>query len=159
MEEEKVLLEEKGIIITNQRAIFGVSTYEISNIQSVERITVEQDEATKNKGCAMLLFGVIGFIFIIIHFFVINPSSRILYWDERILEILGYIFLLIAGSIFVIWKDTMVIQHIVRISDNNGAHDAYQSKDVALIDKIVKAINQAIIMRLTTRKPKIDTNS
>jgi len=149
-EEEKVLLEEKGVIITNQRAIFGVKTYDINSIKSVTKIPPKENEATNNRACAMFLFGAIGL--------------GIFFWglvsETLVLKLLGGIFFCIAFIYYRIFEDQIKSrQYVVQISDTKGVHTAYQSHDLAVIEKIVKAINQAIVMRLTTRAPKSDTNS
>ena len=151
MEEEKVLLEEKGIIITDKRAIFGVKTYFIKDIKSVKRILVEHDEATKRKVRAMWLFGVMGIFCFLLDFFQ-NPSHG----DLRLWFLFGIFFILIATGIFNLGD--IGLHFIVQISDNVGVHVAYKSKDVALIDKIVKVMNQAITQRWKVNLDKRDTN-
>jgi len=133
-EEEKLLLEEKGIIITNQRAIFGLKSYEIKNIKSVTKITVVQG---KTYSYAAIISGILAlfcFLFVVL-------SGRELEgppWEPLLLLLTFFTFMPLA---FV------NVDYIVQISDNNGIHNAYQSQDLAATNKIVKAINEAIDKR------------
>jgi len=144
LRDEDMLLEEKGVIITNKRAIFGSNIYDIKDIRSVTEITIEQDKSTIIKVYVMWSFIVIGVICIIVQLIQNPRTGPGVYWDERLWLIFGIIFIFLGRMIGMM--EDLSIHYMVQISDDNGVHDAYQSKDKECIKRIVQIMNVAINM-------------
>ena len=128
MADETTLFEEKDIKITNLRAIFGDKTYAMSNITSVSR------ETKDSLGCALPALVIIG-IMITIFSFIDGPS-----WGTAAIGI----FMAGAG---IIGAKNQKPDHIVQIGSSSGEIKAYTSQDRELIEKIVNALNDAIIQK------------
>jgi len=127
MSEEKVIYEKGNIKITTMRAIFGDKTYAVPNITSVTK-------KEKTTPFSFLPVGIIvfGLAFITISFFN-NLDGAIM--------ILG-VFMVIGGYFVAMLLRT---EYFIQLGSAAGDTEAYISNDIAEIEKIVQAINQAMI--------------
>ena len=129
MTEEKIIYEEGNIKITNVRAIFGDKTYAISNITSVTK-------KEKPTPYSFLPVGIIvfGIAFITISFFN-NFNAAIM--------TLG-VFMVVGGYFLAMLPKT---QYFVQFGSAAGEEQVYTSKSIAEIEKIVQAVNEAMIQQ------------
>jgi len=119
--------DDKGVRITNTRAIFGQKTYSMNNITSVSK-----GYKSPNRTVGALCFLIGGFL------------SSVLFALEETGTGLFFAFIAIVGIIlFVIQKGT----HTVRLGSASGEATALESKDDTYIQDIVNAVNEAIIKR------------
>ncbi len=126
MAEEKEITfysDDRGVRITNTRAIVGTTTYSMANITSV---SMAVKPANRTPG---IVLAVLGLIFLAI------PVSGI--------RVFGVVLLVLGILIAVIVKPT----YRVRIGSASGESDAISSKDNKYIQGIVTAMNEAIIKR------------
>ena len=132
--QEEVIFEGDSAKVTTARAILHGKTYAMSNITSVQ--SAKQDESP------LIPFGVIAFGAILI-----LVSGGILLTDgglePLVMLVLG--IAAIAGGV-ALWRRLMPV-YIVRIASSSGEADALQSKNKEFIDKVVSAINEAIVRR------------
>jgi membrane-bound ClpP family serine protease len=129
MSEEKVIYEKGNIKITNMRAIFGDKTYAVSNITSV----------TKKEKTTPFSFLPVGIIVFGIAFITISFFNNL----NGALMILG-VFMVIGGYFVAMLLRT---EYFIQLGSAAGDTEAYTSKDIAEIEKIVQAINQAMIQQ------------
>ena len=133
MDEERVIYEEGEVKVTTARAIFGSKTYAMKNITSVE---MSKKEASGCAPAALAIFGVIAVIY--------SASS---FGNSAVTGIVGILFgaLLLAGS----WYSQKASRpdYIVKVSGSSGESNALTSRDQAQIQKIVGAINEAIVAK------------
>ncbi|MGE8513441.1 MAG: DUF6232 family protein [Chryseobacterium culicis] len=118
---ETIFYHDSSIKVTQSRFITNSKTYTMRNISSVYIF-----EIIKSKNKALLLI-VIGFILLF---------SKEFLW-------MGIIILILAFW----WFFTIKNQYAVRISTNAGEVNSIVSKDRDYIQKIVNALNEAIIHR------------
>lgn len=132
VDQEKVYYESSGVTITNTRAIFFNTTYALANIASV-RIFKEPP----SRGPAIMLF--LGGIFI--GFIGLMMASLVT--AAHLITLVGLITMGIAIYLSIKAKP----DYIVKVSSSSGEADVLYSKDSGYIQRIVDAINQAIIDR------------
>jgi|ERR1035437_124585 hypothetical protein len=119
---EKIFYQDNNVTITQSQFIAGSKTYAIRNISSASNYEIK-----KSKTGAILLL-VIGF------FLSIPEPIRILGWG-----------LIIIG---VIWLIKIEGKYSVRISTDSGEENSFIHHDKAYIQKIVNALNDAIIHKV-----------
>jgi len=118
--QEKIFYQDNNVIVTQSRFISGGKTYAMSNISSVALF-----KKTKSRLFQILLI-IVGVV--------------LLFGDNK-----GYGIALaaIGGIALYLTKD----DYIVRITSNAGEADGLISKDQKYIQKVVNAVNSAIIHR------------
>ena len=130
MEKEKEISfysDERGVNITNTRAVIGSTTYSMANITSV---AMGEKPANRIPGIVIAIF---GFIILLIAASLKSSGG----------DIFGVILLLIGISIAVIVKPS----YVVRIGSSSGEADAISSNDKEYIQAIVNAMNEAFVKR------------
>jgi hypothetical protein len=132
--QEKVFYDSKNIKITNTRAIFHNTTYALANIASVKIFTKPPSQAP----VALLVIGgiLLGSIGACILSGDSNPGGYVLI-------VLG----LVAIGLGIYISTKLKPDYLVRISSSSGEVDALKSREKQFIERIVNAINQAIIER------------
>jgi hypothetical protein len=120
-QQEKVFYQDSNVTVTQSRFIARSKTYAMRNISSVSIFRIE-----KNRIFQIILI-VIGVLMLF------SDSSRVL----------GGIVAVIAA----LWLFTIKDEYSVRISTNAGEANSLTSKDQNYIQKIVDALNDAIIHR------------
>ena len=120
--------DNKGVKITNTRAIFGNKTYIMTNLSS---ISIGETAPNYLPGILVLL---LGCICLFIGYIGIYKSQLI---------IAGFAFLIFGCVILYCTKGV----YSVRITSNSGETDTLTNLDKMYIQNIVAAINEAIIKR------------
>jgi len=118
---ETIFYNDSSIKVTQSRFITYSKTYTMRNISSVYIF-----EIIKSKNKALLLI-IVGFLLLF---------SKNIFWLGIIILILG-----------LWWIYTIKNEYAVRISTNAGEVNSIVSKDRDYIQKIVNALNEAIIHR------------
>ncbi len=126
-DEQTFYSDDVGVRITNTRAIFNKTTYAMANISSIRT----EETPPKRAGAIWTIF--IGVILFII-------GLRV---DIVGLTIAGVIILLLG--ILWVWKASG--EYHIMITSASGETSALESKDKGYIDKVVQAMNEAIIHR------------
>lgn len=117
---EKIFYQDKNVTITQARFISNSKTYTMRNISSVSIRKIEKSIAGE------IILIILGLVLL---------ATKI--W------LLGIISIAIA----VILLATRKHSYSVRINSNSGEADGFISKDQELIEKIVNALNDAIVFR------------
>lgn len=128
MSEEETIFSQDPIRITTKRAIFGAKTYAIANITSVSAF-----KEAKSMG-VLVFFLLIG---IVITYYAIRPPSV-----SGIGLVIGLGW--IGAIIHEIRKKPLAK---VRVSGSSGEEDMFQSRNHAMVQQIVDAVNQAMVRR------------
>ena len=130
--QERTLFQEGDVQITDKRVVLGSKTYSMANITSVSTVEVKPMVALP------IVMIALGGISIIVYIYMLTEAESV-----TGLLALGLI-LGGAGGIWYASKRGSI--YIVRIGSASGEVDGMISKDRNLIDRIVKAINNAIVM-------------
>lgn len=125
------ILKEKDVKITNERAIIGTKTYSISEVTSVSMDVNEPK-----------LFLPIFFIVIAGVCSVLIALSDMREYSEFLTTSL---YLGIAGLLFVIFSQKT--KYSVRIRSASGELKVLETSDKEHVERIVKALNEAIVQR------------
>jgi hypothetical protein len=133
MAEEKVFLNEGDIFVSNSRIALAGTTYSTSNITSVSMASTPP-----SRGCAMLLVA-IGGLCCLAALGTMGDNAGA-----------GFLTLLIgagilAGAIF--WFKSLKPTYYLRLSSASGEQRALNTKDLDLINRVVSAVNNAIVSR------------
>lgn len=127
--EETVYFTDGRVTITNARAIIGEKTYAMINITSV---SMGEIPPNKSLGIALILVGVLGAVCVS----MVGES-----WIGA-----GVWALIVVGG--GIWALTVPKpKYVVRIGSASGEKNALVSPNREYIQKIVLALNEAIIKR------------
>ena len=129
MEQKEVTYYEgSSVRVTNARAILGAKTYAMANITSV---AIGKQSANRTPGVIIALIGLI-------------ITGIIAASDGGGGGIaIGVIVLIVGIVVAVLAKNT----YIVRIGSASGEADALVSTNKEYINKIVSAMNEAIVQR------------
>jgi hypothetical protein len=119
--QETVLLSENGIRVTNVRFIVDGETYAMSGITSIK---TEVDHPSK-----------IGPIIAII--------AGLLILTQRGTGVLGIVIAVVG----IFWFRSKVTEYTISLTSASGERTPYRSTDKAFVDKVVAAINEAIVHR------------
>ena len=119
--------DERGVRITNTRAIVGATTYAMANITSVSTAV---KPANRTPGIVVAILGLL----VLVITGLLGSSGGVIF---------GVIFLGLGILVAVIAKAT----YVVRIGSASGEADAISSKDEKYIQAIVQAMNEAFIKR------------
>ncbi|MFC2012646.1 DUF6232 family protein [Chloroflexota bacterium] len=117
--------DDSGVTITSTRAIFGDTTYSMANISSLRT-----EEIPPKMGCQ---------IYVILTGLAVSFMGLI-HWA---FIIFGILILLIG----LLWARSISGEYHIVITSAAGEKSALQSKDKEYIDRIERAINEAIISR------------
>ncbi len=133
MAEETVFLSEGGMFVSISRVSLGGTTYATANITSVSKRV-----RPARRGCATILV-VLGTLMALASLDALtsNISS-------------GLGALLISGIILglgVLWYRSLKPTYLLVFASSSGETEAMSSQDEALIDRVVSAVNEAIVAR------------
>ena len=144
---ETIILEMDNIRITNNRAFIGLKTYEIADIRSVSLAEMNRSPAAgKALVIVSLLCSVIGILSCVaalsIRFVSITQDfSGLPRINVHLLfAVIGLLFIYL-GSIG--WESDKP-SYIVQIETPSGKSRALETKDKEYVERIIKAINDAI---------------
>ena len=119
--EEKVFYQDNQVQVTQSRFVARSRTFAMRNISSV---SIFKKEKSRFLEIIMIIAGLIC---------LFNKSSLIF----------GMLLIVTAALLFFLLKN----EYTVRISSNSGESDGFISTDKELVEKIVDAVNEAIIFR------------
>ena len=127
MSQEQVFYsDEAGVRVSSTRFIVGATTYALSGITSISAVRY------KAKRSPAIWTAIIGLLLAVIGFST-----------TAVLGIVGIVILAIAVLWFFLIKDNFV----VRVHTAGDETDAVVSTDESYINKIISALNDAIIHR------------
>ena len=119
---EQTFLDEGGVTVTNARFVVPGQTYAMSGITSVKNAV----ESPSKKGPIILI--ILGVLFLLAGKSAILPA------------------ILFIGS-GIAWLMLSKPTYNVQLHSASGEAKAFQSKEKGSIDKIISALNEAIIHR------------
>jgi len=137
--EEHVILEERDVRITNLRAILGNKTYAMSNITSVSL----NKRTPSRLPVTFLLMGA-GLLALFLFSFIQLLGGE----DTNAIPVL--VLLLFGGGFLalgILMRWAIKPTYVVRIGSASGESDVLTSTDRDLTERIIGAMNQAIVMR------------
>ena len=118
--EERVFLEERGVVVTGARFVLPGRTYAIANVTSVAHV---EREPHRTAGIAMFLVGLL-----------LSVTS------VRVVGVL-------LAAIGAVWALGAKGKYEIRLSGADGETSAFRSPDRALVRRIAAALNEAIAFR------------
>ena len=145
---ETIILETDNIRITNIRAFIGWKTYEIANIMSASWGEKNLSPAA-GKAVLMLISLVIGILSCLAALSIrfVSMMQDFSDWPRInvhfLFAVLGLLFIYL-GSIG--WNSDKPT-YIVQIETASGTSKILEAKDKEYVEKIIKAINEAIARR------------
>lgn len=125
--DEKVFFNEGGVSVSNARFIAHGQTYAMSGITSVKSFA----QTPSRKGPTVA--GLIGAVLLLAAF-----AS-----DAGSIGIFGAALIALA----VFWWMNLKPEYSVLLSSSSGEAKAYSSKDYPFINKVITALNDAIVYR------------
>lgn len=124
---EHIFFEDKSVKVTNARAIVSGKTYAMANITSVSVFT----EPARRNGCGVALI-VLGALFCLFLFYKETLSVGVM-------GVLAIIFgLMLRGT-----RE----KFFVRLTSSSGEANVLESHDRGYIERVVAAVNEAIVNR------------
>ena len=144
--EEKIFFQQNNVLVSQSRLVIGDKTYVLRNISSVStasNCSIKKPSKTFYKilgGIASILL----FQKIITIGLYLEVNKEVPFSDY--VKVVLYIGLIIF-SIYTMskLKTQYFYSYFVRISSNSGTSDVLNSPDKSYIQKVVDALNQAII--------------
>ena len=144
MAEEKVFFNGGGVKVTNTRIIVDGDTYTLANVTSCKsRYKVETGLDTSNAKKRKLI-KIIGWLAIILSLFIGFKANEII--GSIITAAIMYLAMIILNAIF---KDKPFNYRVYTVSfgSASGEKDAITSHNENFINKVVNAVNDAIVSR------------
>jgi uncharacterized integral membrane protein len=144
---ETIILEMDNIRITNIRAFIGWKTYELADIRSVS-LTEKNGSPTAGKASMIvslicLVIGILSCVAALsIRFISITQDF------SGLPQIIVHLLFAVIGLIFIYlgsigWESDKPT-YIVQIETPSGTSRALETKDKKYVERIIKAINDAI---------------
>lgn len=127
--DEKTLVNEGGVVVSSTRFVVGGKTYPLAGITSVEAFTIS---AKRVPGIVLVALGVI----LLVVLFQVVPSWTIAVGCGGILIVIG-------GAAAAAAKT----KYAVRVATAGMQANALVSPDRQRVQRIVDALNQAIVQR------------
>lgn len=118
---ERIFYQDTNVTVTQARFVTQAKTYAMSNVSSVSLYRIKR---SKKLEIFLIAIGLV---------MIVGESTRIV----------GSIFLLIGVVMLFLLKDS----YSVRINSNSGEADGFISKEKDYVEKVVNAVNEAIIHR------------
>lgn len=128
--QETIYYQDESIIVTNTRAVLGTKTYAMANITSVSMGVIP---ANRVPGIVLALIGLA----------IAGCACSVVGKDAASVIVFGLIVLGLGIAIAAAPKT----RYVVKIGSASGEANALVSKDKEYIQKIVNAVNEAIIKR------------
>ena len=144
--EEKIFFQQNNVLVSQSRLVIGDKTYVLRNISSVStasNCSIKKPSKTFYK----ILVGIASILLfqkIITIGLYLEVTKEVPFSDY--VKVVLYIGLIIF-SIYTMskLKTQYFYSYFVRISSNSGTSDVLNSPDKSYIQKVVDALNQAII--------------
>ena len=134
MADEHVFLSEGNLYVSNTKVTLLGTTYATANITSVQKRFTPA-----NKGCAILLVAISALM-------TLGSLGTVFSKDAGT----GIVMLLICGGIFaggLAWLRSLKPVYHVVLASASGDREGMSSKDLALVDRVIQAITDAITHR------------
>lgn len=144
---ETIILEMENVRITNVRAFIGWKTYEIADIRSVSLTEMNQSPVSSKALVAISLVSlVIGILFCVAVLSI--PFITMLQEFSGLPRINAHLLFAAIGLLFIYlgstgW-DSDKPTYIVQMETAFGTSTALKTKDKGYVERIIKAINDAI---------------
>jgi hypothetical protein len=126
--EEINYYQDSNVTVTSTRAIFGSKTYAMTNVTSVSLLVVPPEHG---PGCLIMIVGAI----------IIWACSSL-----SGLEV-GILVGIVAVGLGIWWETTKKPKFVVRVGSSSGETNALIHADREYIQRVVSAVNKAIIER------------
>ena len=144
--EEKIFFQQNNVLVSQSRLVIGDNTYVLRNISSVStasNCSIKKPSKTFYKILVGIAF-ILLFQKIITIGLYLEVNKEVPFSDY--VKVVLYIGLIIF-SIYTMskLKTQYFYSYFVRISSNSGTSDVLNSPDKSYIQKVVDALNQAII--------------
>ena len=144
--EEKIFFQENNVLVSQSRLVIEDKTYVLRNISSVStasNCSIKKPSKTFYKILVGIAF-ILLFQKIITIGLYLEVNKEVPFSDY--VKVVLYIGLIIF-SIYTMskLKTQYFYSYFVRISSNSGTSDVLNSPDKSYIQKVVDALNQAII--------------
>lgn len=144
--EEKIFFQQNNVLVSQSRLVIGDKTYVLRNISSVStasNCSIKKPSKTFYKILVGIAF-ILLFQKIITIGLYLEVNKEVPFSDY--VKVVLYIGLIIF-SIYTMskLKTQYFYSYFVRISSNSGTSDVLNSPDKSYIQKVVDALNQAII--------------
>jgi hypothetical protein len=144
--EEKIFFQQNNVLVSQSRLVIGDKTYVLRNISSVStasNCSIKKPSKTFYK----ILVGIASILLfqkIITIGLYLEVNKEVPFSDY--VKVVLYIGLIIF-SIYTMskLKTQYFYSYFIRISSNSGTSDVLNSPDKSYIQKVVDALNQAII--------------
>jgi hypothetical protein len=134
--EETVFYKDENVLVTNTRAVFGATTYDMSNITSAGACFIQPQ---RTLGVILSILGCVFAWVIFLGFFI---GGGLPY--NLIIALLVILCLFIFGlGIILATRITCILE----IRSSSGKSQGLSSRDLSYIQKVVSAMNEAIICR------------
>lgn len=146
--EEKIFFQENNVLVSQSRLVIEDKTYVLRNISSVSTASNHWIK----KPSKVLYKILIGLALLLLY----NQYKVISLYKQQNTDIPNFCYIMIviyiAVFIFAVYKINRLkpqyfYNYYVRISSNSGTSDVLSSSDKQYIQKVVEALNQAIIYR------------
>ena len=144
--EEKIFFQQNNVLVSQSRLVIGDKTYVLRNISSVStasNCSIKKPSKTFYK----ILVGIASILLfqkIITIGLYLEVNKEVPFSDYvKVFLFFGLIFFSIYTMSKV--KTQYFYSYFVRISSNSGTSDVLNSPDKSYIQKVVDALNQAII--------------
>lgn len=133
--EEKVILQEAGVLVSTTRIVIGGTTYQLANITSVRKRRKMQEH-----GCLVVFLLLLGIVLGVSGIGLLSGESK-------------------GSGVLLLVLATVVVVALIRVgkpkldycavifSSSANELEALKSKDEPFIDRIVEAINRAFTER------------
>jgi hypothetical protein len=144
---ETIILEIENVRITNVRAFIGWKTYEIADVRSVSLTEMNQSPASSKAFVAISLVSlVIGILFCLAALSI--PFITMLQEFSGLPRINAHLLFAVIGLLFIYlgstdW-DADKPTYIVQMETAFGTSTAMKTKDKGYVERIIKAINDAM---------------
>lgn len=133
MADEKVFLNENSVFVSNCRVVMSGVIYSVSNITSIRKITKPSSQLF---AILTMLFGFLG---ILVSWFSFSEGT-----GPRAIGLL--LSLAVAGGGFL-WLRSLKPSHHAFMTSASGETQTLSSKDETLVDKVIRAVSEAIVHR------------
>lgn len=126
MSEEEIIYSDSRASVSTSRVVIDAKTYALRNITSVK-----MSVTPAKRGCAvvLLIFGIICAL--------IGLATK----DGIVAAVIG----LVVGGLGLLWMMSVKEQYHVTIASSSAESHALTSTDRPYIQKIVDAVNEAIV--------------
>ena len=133
MNDERVFLNERGVFVSVSRVIIGGTTYSTTNITSVGKRT---ESAKVGCAVALIVFGIL-----------VLPVAALRMTESTVNGLLVGVFAAAMLALGVYLAKKAKPKQILVFASASGESRALISTDAAWVDRVLAAVNEAIVSR------------